>query len=262
VVDGWSQRVDPAESADIRFLSSIIIVNRIQVAVIGHLSPGPGATATQRTAVRLSRVTRLFDGLAAVSQVSLEIAHGETVWLRGWNGSGKTTLLRLIATAISPTFGGGSVLGFDLRAERSAIRARTDLLSHETRLYGDLTAVENLRFACTLYDIDPRLAGPALERVGLDEVAAVRADRFSQGMRQRLALARCLMRAPALILLDEPYAALDADARVVVDELLITARAGGQTVVVASHEAPPARLIDREVTMDGGRVVTPTGVAP
>jgi heme exporter protein A len=218
-------------------------------------------TTTQRAAVRLSRVTRLFDGLAAVSQVSLEIAQGETVWVRGWNGSGKTTLLRLIATAISPTFGGGSVLGFDLRTERNAIRARTDLLGHETRLYGDLTAVENLRFACSLYDIDPRLATSALERVGLEEVAAVRAGHFSQGMRQRLALARCLMRVPALILLDEPYAALDIDARVVVDELLITANAGRQTVVVASHEAPPAHLIDREVTMDGGRVITSTKVA-
>jgi ABC-type lipoprotein export system ATPase subunit len=70
------------------------------------------------------------------------------------------------------------------------------------------------------------------------------------------------MRAPALILLDEPYAALDVDARVVVDELLSAAQAGGQTVIVASHEAPPAHLIDREVTMDGGRVITPTGVAP
>jgi heme exporter protein A len=219
-------------------------------------------TATHCAAVRLSRVTRLFDGLAAVSQVSLEIAQGETVWLRGWNGSGKTTLLRLIATAISPTFGGGSVLGLDLRAERSAIRARTDLLSHETRLYGDLTAVENLRFACSLYNIDPRLAGAALDRVGLEEVAAVRVARFSQGMRQRLALARCLMRGPALILLDEPYAALDVEARVVVDELLIAAQAGGQTVVVASHEAPPAHLIDREVTMDGGRVIAPAGVVP
>ena len=59
----------------------------------------------------------MFDGLAAVSAVNLEVAEGETVWLRGWNGSGKTTLLRLIATAISPTFGGGSVLGFDLRTE-------------------------------------------------------------------------------------------------------------------------------------------------
>ena len=217
---------------------------------------------TQRAAVRLSRVTRLFDGLAAVSQVSLEVAQGETVWLRGWNGSGKTTLLRLIATAISPTFGGGSVLGFDLRTERSAIRARADLLSHETRLYGDLTAVENLRFACSLYDLDPRLAESALDRVGLEEVAAVRVARFSQGMRQRLALARCLMRGPALILLDEPYAALDVEARVVVDELLTAAQASGQTVVVASHEAPPAHLIDREVMMDGGRVITPAGVSP
>jgi heme exporter protein A len=217
---------------------------------------------SQRAAVRLSRVTRLFDGLAAVSQVSLEVAQGETVWLRGWNGSGKTTLLRLIATAISPTFGGGSVLGFDLRTERSAIRARADLLSHETRLYGDLTALENLRFACSLYDIDPRLAESALARVGLEEVAAVRVARFSQGMRQRLALARCLMRGPALILLDEPYAALDAEARVVVDELLTAAQASGQTVVVASHEAPPPHLIDREVMMDGGRVITPAGVVP
>ena len=230
--------------------------------MIGHLaSSGALVTATQRAAVRLSRVTRLFDGLAAVSQVSLEIAPGEVVWLRGWNGSGKTTLLRLIATAISPTFGGGSVLGFDLGAERSAIRARTDLLSHETRLYADLTAVENLRFACSLYGIDPRRAESALGRVGLEELGAVRVGRFSQGMRQRLALARCIMRAPALILLDEPYAALDVDARVVVDELLITARARGQTVVVASHEAPPANLIDRELTMDGGRVLAPAGVA-
>jgi heme exporter protein A len=154
------------------------------------------------------------------------------------------------------------VLGFELRTERQAIRARADLLSHETRLYGDLTAVENLRFACALYGTDPRLAGPALERVGLEEVAAVRADRFSQGMRQRLALARCLMRAPALVLLDEPYAALDAEARVVVDELLAAARAGGQTVVVASHEAPPAHLIDREVMMDGGRVIAPASAVP
>jgi len=218
-------------------------------------------TSTQRAAVSLSRVTRLFDGLAAVSGVTLEIAHGERVWLRGTNGSGKTTLLRLIATAISPTFGGGTVLGFDLQAGRNDIRARIDLLSHETRLYGDLTAAENLRFACRLYDIDPRLAESVLDRVGLEEVAAVRTSKFSQGMRQRLALARCLMRAPSLMLLDEPYAALDVDARVVVDDLLITAHADGRTAVVASHEAPPAHLIDREVTMECGRVMTPASVA-
>ena len=223
---------------------------------------------TTTPAVRLSRVTRLFDGLAAVSQVNLEIAAGEAVWLRGWNGSGKSTLLRLIATAISPTFGDGSVLGFDLHKQRSAIRARTDLLGHETRMYDDLTAAENLRFACGLYGLDTRLVESALERVGLDGVAAVRLGNFSQGMRQRLALARCIVRSPMLILLDEPYAGLDVDARVVVDDLLTAARAGGRTVVLASHEAPPARLIDREVLMDGGRLAAgdrltaPTMAAP
>jgi ABC-type multidrug transport system ATPase subunit len=216
-----------------------------------------GPVTAGQDAVRLSRVTRLFDGLAAVSNVSLEIARGETVWLRGWNGSGKTTLLRLVATAISPTFGGGTVLGFDLQAGRAAIRARSDLLSHDTRLYADLTAAENLRFACRLYGLDPSRAEPALEQVGLQDVAAVRTASFSQGMRQRLALARCLMRAPALILLDEPYAGLDSEARIVVDDLLTVARATGQTVIVASHEAPPAHLVDRAVTMDGGRLAAP-----
>lgn len=232
------------------------------VVVIGHPVPGHAVTAMPRAAVRLARVTRLFDGLAAVSQVNFEIAVGETVWLRGWNGSGKSTLLRLIATAISPTFGDGSVLGFDLHKERSAIRARTDLLGHETRMYDDLTAAENLRFACSLYDLDVRLVESALERVGLNEVASVRAGNFSQGMRQRLALARCLMRAPALILLDEPYAGLDVDARVVVDDLLTAAHANGQTIVLASHEAPPTHLIGREVLMDGGRLAAHTAAAP
>jgi ABC-type multidrug transport system ATPase subunit len=221
-----------------------------------------GQVTAGQDAVRLSRVTRLFDGLAAVSNVSLEIAGGETVWLRGWNGSGKTTLLRLVASAISPTFGGGTVLGFDLQAGRAAIRARSDLLSHDTRLYADLTAAENLRFACRLYGLDPVRAQPALEQVGLQDVAAVRTAGFSQGMRQRLALARCLMRAPALILLDEPYAGLDSEARIVVDDLLTVARATGQTVIVASHEAPPAHLVDRAVTMDGGQLAAPPRSTP
>src|SRR3954468_3876127 len=173
----------------------------------------PLASDRRTAAVGLVRVTRLFDGLAAVSQISLDLALGETVWLRGSNGSGKSTLLRLIATAISPTYGGGTVLGHDLVRGRAAIRAQTDLVGHQTRLYDDLTATENLRFACDLYGLDPRGIEPALERVGLPEVAAVRAASFSQGMRQRLVLARCLLRAPRLILLDEPYAGLDPDAR-------------------------------------------------
>jgi ABC-type multidrug transport system ATPase subunit len=222
---------------------------------------GEGSTACL-AAVHLTRVTRLFDGLAAISQVGLDIAAGETVWLRGSNGSGKSTLLRVIGTAISPTFGAGCVLGYDLEKDRGEIRARTDLLGHQTRLYDDLTAAENLRFACDMYGVDPRRIQPALERAGLQDVAVVRTGSFSQGMRQRLALARCLMRAPRLVLLDEPYAGLDVDARVLVDDLLHTAASTAQTVVVASHEPPPPRLVDREIVMDGGRLRADPAAAP
>ncbi len=220
--------------------------------------PEPAATATARSpagaAVHLTRVTRLFDGLAAITQVSLDVGTGESVWLRGSNGSGKSTLLRVIATAISPTYGGGTVLGHDLTRGRAAIRTGTELVGHNTRLYDDLTATENLRFVCDLHGIDPGGLAPALERVGLTEVATVRAGNFSQGMRQRLVLARCLVRSPRLLLLDEPYAGLDPDARVVVDDLLAEARQAGRTVLIASHEAPPERLVHRTVVMDGGRL--------
>ena len=220
--------------------------------------PEPTATATARSpagsAVHLTRVTRLFDGLAAITQVSLQVGSGESVWLRGSNGSGKSTLLRVIATAISPTYGGGTVLGHDLARGRAAIRAATELVGHNTRLYDELTATENLRFVCDLHGLDPGGVSAALDRVGLAEVATVRAGNFSQGMRQRLVLARCLVRRPRLLLLDEPYAGLDPDARVVVDDLLADLGRAGRTVLIASHEAPPEQLVHRTVVMDGGRL--------
>lgn len=208
-------------------------------------------------AVELRNVTRVFDGLPAISQIRLEVASGEKLWLRGSNGSGKSTLLRLVATALSPTFGTGDVLGFCLQREREQIRGRLELLGHQSRFYGELTALENLRFVSRMYAVDPARALPALERVGLDEVADVRIASFSQGMRQRLALGRCLMRDPELILLDEPYAGLDAEARVLVDDLLGDAARRGRTVVLASHEPPPCATMDRQVFLDAGRIHSP-----
>lgn len=207
--------------------------------------------------IQLQGVTRVFDGVPAVSQIRLQVPAGETVWVCGTNGSGKSTLLRLIATALSPTLGGGSVLGFDLVRGREEIRAHIELLGHQSRLYGELTALENLRFVCRMYGVPASRALPALERVGLGEVGDVRAESFSQGMRQRLALARCLMRDPSIILLDEPYAGLDVEARVLVDDLLADAAGRGRTVLLASHEPPRADLIDRRVLLEAGRLRSP-----
>ena len=205
-------------------------------------------------AVELRGITRVFDGLPAVRQVRLTVRAGETVWVCGGNGSGKSTLLRLVATALSPTFGDGDVLGFALLREREEIRARVELLGHQPRFYGQLTALENLRFVCRMYGIDVRHALPALARVGLDEVAGVRASSFSQGMRQRLALGRCLMRDPDLILLDEPYAGLDVDARGIVTDLLADAERRGRTVLLASHEPPIEGMVHRRVQLESGRL--------
>jgi heme ABC exporter ATP-binding subunit CcmA len=228
------------------------------------LSPAvPAVPPVVPPAVSLRDVTRLFDGLPAVAAVTLDVAVGQSVWLRGPNGSGKSTLLRVVATALSPTFGTGTVLGHDLVRARDRIRARVEYLGHQTRTYADLTAAENLRFACALYRLDPRAVPDALAATGLDAVADVRVGAFSQGMRQRLALARAAMRDPELLLLDEPYAGLDVDARAIVDDLLARARARGRTVLLVSHEAPPDRLVDRTIELDAGRVLLParaTGV--
>jgi heme ABC exporter ATP-binding subunit CcmA len=191
----------------------------------------------------------------AVVRVDLRVERGEVVLVRGPNGAGKSTLLRVVATALSPTYGGGSVLGFDLLRGRDEIRRRVELLGHRTRLYEDLTAAENLRFACAVTGASPAGVASTLERVGLADVADERVRGFSQGMRQRVAVARALLRSPELLLLDEPYAGLDTSARDAVDGAIAEAREEGRTVLLATHDTTRGSLATRTVVMDGGRLV-------
>jgi heme exporter protein A len=204
--------------------------------------------------VDLSGVTRVFGVVPGIVRVDLRVERGETVLLRGPNGAGKTTLLRVIATALSPTYGGGSVLGFDLQTDRPQIRRRTELLGHRTRLYEDLTAAENLRFVCAAYGLDPEGVPTALERVGLVRSAGERVRGFSQGMRQRVALARALLRSPELLLFDEPYAGLDAEGKELVDQAVLAAQADGRTVILATHDPTRGGMANRSLVMDDGRI--------
>ena len=217
-------------------------------------APTPRTATDTAPAISLNGVTRVFGSQPAIVGVRLVVGRGEVVLLRGANGAGKSTLLRVLATALSPTYGGGAVLGFDLVRERDEIRRRTELLTHRTRLYEELTAAENLRFTCALHGIDPGLVPAALERVGLAGTADERVGGFSQGMRQRLAIARTMLRQAELLLLDEPYAGLDGHAREVVDEAVLGARDTGRTVVLATHEATRAGLATRTVLIEAGRL--------
>jgi heme exporter protein A len=212
-------------------------------------------TSTTVPAVELRAVTRLFGAVPALVRADLRVTPGEVVLLRGPNGAGKTTLLRIAATTLSPTYGRGSVLGFDLVREREQIRRRVDLLSHRTRLYEDLSAAENLRFWCRLLGVDPEGIHATLDRVGLLELAGERVRGFSQGMRQRVAVARTMLRRPELLLLDEPYTGLDAEAHHAVDDLIRDASREGRTVIVATHHPVPEGLADRVLQLEGGRIV-------
>jgi heme exporter protein A len=212
-------------------------------------------------AVLLSAVTRVFGATPAVVRVDLRVERGETLLIRGPNGAGKSTLLRVIATALSPTYGGGAVLGFDLVAGREDVRRRTELLGHRTRLYEELTGRENLRFACALYGLHPANVDDALDRVGLLPASDERVRTYSQGMRQRVAVARAVLRGPDLLLLDEPYAGLDTQGKEVVDGIVIEAAREGRTVVLATHDPTRGTMAGRTLFMDRGRLLSEVSAA-
>jgi ABC-type multidrug transport system ATPase subunit len=224
----------------------------------------PGGSSVP--AVRLSGITRIFGVTPALVRADLEVPRGEVLLVRGPNGAGKSTLLRVIATVLSPTYGSGSAFGFDLVRDRAEIRARMELIGHRTRLYEDLTGRENLRFWCRLYGIDAAPVGEVLDRVELGPDADARVAGYSQGMRQRVAVARALLRRAELLLLDEPYAGLDDAAKATVDDLVSETKERGDTVILATHDRTRGGSAHRTIYVEGGRIVPdptdPTRVRP
>ena len=223
-----------------------------------YVSPrSVGAPDTRPPAVVTTDLARLFAGSPALAGISLRVEAGRAVALLGPNGAGKTTLLRILATAIRPSYGTGSVDGLDLGRETHLVRERVAHLSHATGLYDDLTARENLAFAAAMLgtpDPSARIAR-ALDDVELGARADDRVRDFSAGMRKRLALGRILLGRPSLVLLDEPYAALDADGMGLVDELLAAWHSAGVTVLVASHTTDRLdALLDGRVTLERGLI--------
>lgn len=164
--------------------------------------------------------------------VDIDVPHGGFAMVTGANGSGKTTLLRLVAGLAAPSKG-------DLLVE--ADRARIGYLAHEALVYRELSAVENLDLFGRLYRVPERREriGMLLERFALWEARNDRVSTFSRGMTQRLALCRALLHDPDLLVLDEPYSALDDDGATLLDREL-EALAGQRTLVVATHD--PGRI--------------------
>jgi heme exporter protein A len=221
-----------------------------------------GAPDRRPPAVVTTDLARLFAREPALAGISLRVEAGRTVALLGPNGAGKTTLLRILATAIRPSYGHATVDGYDLGSDAALIRERVAYLSHATGLYDDLTARENLAFAATMLGTDDATARVerALDDVGLRERAGERGRDLSAGMRKRLALGRILLGRASLVLLDEPYAALDAAGMALIDQLLAAWHEVGVTVLVASHATERmAPMLDASVVLDRGLVAAVSG---
>jgi heme exporter protein A len=192
-----------------------------------------------------------------VDRVGLELAAGECVAVLGPNGAGKSTLLRMVATLLRPEAGTLVVCGSTLPAGAGQAREAIGYLGHDPLVYLDLTAAQNLELYADLYGLDDvgDRVRRALDRVGLLPRSFDAVRTFSRGMAQRLGLARALLHEPSLLLLDEPYAGLDAAGARLLDGVLGDLGTGRGAVIVTHEGERGVSLADRVLVLRAGRAV-------
>jgi heme exporter protein A len=199
--------------------------------------PAPGG-ARAGSAIVLEALRRDYGERPGLPEVSLRLDRGQSLAVLGPNGSGKTTLLRVLAGLLRPSAGRVTVLGCELPGETWRLRGRVGYLPHQPLLYRDLTGRENLRLAAALNGLQGDRAEARIEgllgAIEMQHRADERTAELSSGMRQRLDICRAVLHEPELLLLDEPDAHLDAEARTLAAGLI--GPAPGRTRVVVSHE--------------------------
>jgi ABC-2 type transport system ATP-binding protein len=195
-------------------------------------------------AIETTNLTRHFNGLVAVEDLTLAIPAGTVFGFLGPNGAGKTTTVRMLSALIAPTGGSALVAGRRIGADDQAIRRSVGILTETPGLYDRLSAWQNLIFFAQLYDVPERRAQEQAERylcmLDLWERRSDAVGGFSKGMRQKLAIARALMHEPPIVFLDEPTAGLDPSAARTVRDFVKELRAEGRTIFLTTHNLPEA----------------------
>ena len=207
--------------------------------------------------VTITAVVKQFGRFAALRGVSAEFAPGRLYAILGDNGAGKTTLMRALAGLAQPTRGSITVLGTtDLRSVSHEI----GYMAHPSLLYDEMSGAENLRYFARLYGWrDDARCAEAIRAVGLDPELERPVGQYSQGMRQRMSLARALLNDPKILLLDEPFSNVDIRSAREMVTLLARMRDGGKTVFVVTHQASLlAGTADEFVWMESGRIINRT----
>jgi ABC-2 type transport system ATP-binding protein len=214
-----------------------------------------GSDTTQGNAIVLDRVTKRYETVTALHELTLEVRRGEMFGLIGPDGAGKTTTIRLIGGLLRPDAGSIAVLGHDPVADHRAITGAVGYLSQRFSLYGDLTIDENIAFFAEIHGVRgyKTARDRLLDMTQLTPFRRRRADRLSGGMKQKLALACTLVHEPDVLLLDEPTTGVDPVSRREFWKLLSEFLARGLTIVMATPYLDEAERCTRVVLLHQGR---------
>ena len=188
-------------------------------------------------AIDVRDLNKSFGERRVVKNFSIQVEQGRITGFLGPNGSGKTTTLRMVCGLLTPDSGGGDVLGYDLVADSWEIKRRTGYMTQKFSLYEDLTVEENLQFSARIRGLERvrERTDAALEQLGLAERRKQLSGTLSGGWKQRLALAVATLHGPQLLLLDEPTAGVDPEARRTFWDEIHALAAKGLTVLVSTH---------------------------
>nr|WP_139650773.1 ABC transporter ATP-binding protein [Raoultibacter phocaeensis] len=213
--------------------------------------------AVGEPAITTSKLSKVFGNRKAVDKVTFDLPQGAFLSIFGPNGAGKTTLLRVLSTLSRATSGTASLMGIDIKEEPDKVRDHIGLISHNSMLYLDLTAEENLLFAAQLYGVEnpEERVLELLEAVELKHRRLDTVRTFSRGMTQRLSIARALIHDPGVVFLDEPYSGLDPHAVEIFDELIGQVREN-RTFVMVSHDLQKGfAMCTHALVLAKGRIV-------
>ncbi len=207
-------------------------------------------------AIRVQDLVRVYKNLRAVDGINFEVEQGEIFGFLGPNGAGKTTTIRMLTGQLRPTSGSARVMGCDVVADRQQLKPQIGVVFESQNLYERLSGRENLNFYARLYRVDKSRVDQVLNQVGLVKRAKDKVSTYSNGMKQRLLIARALLHEPLMLFMDEPTRGLDPNIARDIRQVIVELARAGMTIFLTTHYMEEAdQLSDRVAIIDQGRIV-------
>jgi len=215
-----------------------------------------GQGSITKQAIEVHDLVRDYNGLRALQGINFSVEQGEIFGFLGPNGAGKTTTIKILTGQLRPTSGSARVAGCDVVTEREALKPQIGVVFEYQNIYERLSARDNLAFTARLYGVNKTRVDEALSMVGLSGREKEKTKRFSNGMKQRLLIARAMLHQPQVLFLDEPTRGLDPNVARDIRAFIASLAKQGVTVFLTTHYMEEAdRLCDRVAILHEGRIV-------